>query len=932
MRKKLLSILLTLAMLLCMLPAGFAADIEIVDEPVGADAPGSPLDEIVDEPVGADALDAPLAEGNIVASGQCGENLFWTLDEAGTLTITGTGDMWDSIGAQGYGGAWSAYGAQIRTVIIEDGATSIGAESFKNCDQITSVVIPDSLLTIDNQAFLNCSALENLSLGEGIIGIGYESFANCSSLKSIILPDSLNSLGLGAFRSCGALTEVSFGSGLTTISGSAFADCSSLETVAIPQNVTNIHAGAFSSCEKLIAIHVAEENPNYKSIDGVLFSKDGTELLCCPAGKSGQYQIPDGVTTIAEMAFNNCDKLTDVTIPEGVTNISRIAFEYCDGLTELTIPESVATIETNAFFSCTGLERILVAEENPTYQSVDGVLFNFNGQLLLCCPAGRSGEYVVPDMVTKIYQAAFRSCSKLTAIILGSNVNTIGEAAFFECSALTSMTIPESVYSIDGYAFSGCTSLESVTLDSIANIWYMAFYDCSSLSSITFYGNAPRIQENSFADVTATAYYPAFDLSWTEDVRQDYGGTITWVAETGDGLPIDEEHFPDETFRGYVAEEFDDDGDGYLNDEEITAITEIDVSMMGISSLHGIEYFPELTSLTCSMNSLTELDVTHNPALIWLDCLDNELTKLDLSHNSKLEMLDCSFNSLTALDLTHNPALTSIDCSENAITALDVTHNPALEGLFCYGNEIAALDLSGNAELIVLDCSTNALTELDLSGNSGLVMLECYGNDIAELDLSPCPTLVDIVTNGTYEQKPNYDSYSKDSYFVHVDPATTLITEPQPGDGFTITVTDYTNGAAQTSLDLDAKYSGSVTFTVTSTDDKAVLVAVKNSDDDDASYQVAKCVTEGGVHTFTITVKANTTVALAFKGDADLDGIIEGLDGTMIKRVALETFTYDTKLKELVSDIDSNGIIAALEGTMVCRAALETYTLPWSNP
>lgn len=508
MRKKLLSILLTLAMLLSLIPAGYAADIEIVDEPAGADVP-----------------DVPLAEGDIIASGQCGENLFWTLDDQGTLTITGTGDMWSYPG----GINWDGHKNDIISVVIEDGATSIGVESFKNCDQITSVVIPDSVVYIDAQAFLNCSALENLSLGEGIIGIGFESFANCSSLKSIILPDSLNSLGLGAFRSCGALTEVSFGSGLTTISGSAFADCSSLETVAIPQNVTNIHAGAFSSCEKLIAIHVAEENPNYKSIDGVLFSKDGTELLCCPAGKSGHYQIPDGVTTIAEMAFNNCDKLTDVTIPEGVTNISRIAFEYCDGLTELTIPESVATIETNAFLSCTGLERILVAEENPTYQSVDGVLFNFNGQLLLCCPAGRRGEYVVPDMVTKIYQAAFRSCSKLTAIRLGSNVNTIGEAAFFECSALTSMTIPESVYSIDGYAFSGCTSLESVTLDSIANIWYMAFYDCSSLSSITFYGNAPRIQENSFADVTATAYYPANDPSWTSDVMQDYGGKITWV-------------------------------------------------------------------------------------------------------------------------------------------------------------------------------------------------------------------------------------------------------------------------------------------------------------------------------------------------------------------------------------------------------------------
>ncbi len=696
-------------------------------------------------------------------TGQCGENLFWTLDDQGTLTITGTGDMWDSTGAQGYGGAWSAYGAQIRTVIIEDGATSIGAESFKNCDQITSVVIPDSLLVIDNQAFLNCSALENLSLGEGLVGIGYESFSGCSSLQSVRLPDSVTRLSLGVFGYCSSLRSVSIGSGLQSF-----------------------YASDFYFCNKLTELTVSEDNPYYRSVDSVIFTKDGTELVCCPNGRAGEYRIPDGTAVVKAGAFANCAALTGLAIPDSVTEIGGFAFE-----------------------------------------------------------------------------------------------------------------------------------------------------NCGSLTGIRFEGNAPTFGERCFENVTATAYYPAFDRSWTDEVRQDYGGHITWVGETGDGLPVDEEHFPDEIFCNYVAEEFDGDGNGYLNDEEIAAITEIDVSMMGISSLQGIEYFPELTSLTCSMNSLTELDVTHNPALIWLDCFGNELTKLDLSGNPVLEDLDCSDNNLTALDVTRNPALTMIECSENAITALDVTHNPALEGLFCYGNEIAALDLSGNAELIVLDCSTNALTELDLSGNSGLVMLECYGNDIAELDLSPCPTLVDIVTNGKYEEPDDtydFDRYTNESGHVYVDPTTKLITEAQPGDGFTITVTDYTNGAAQTSLDLDAKYSGSVTFTVTSTDDKAVLVAVKNSDDDDASYQVAKCVTEGGVHTFTITVKANTTVALAFKGDADLDGIIEGLDGTMIKRVALETFTYDTKLKELVSDIDSNGIIAALEGTMVCRAALETYTLPWSNP
>ena len=196
--------------------------------------------------------------------------------------------MWDSVGAQGYGGAWSAYGAQIRTVIIEDGATSIGAEAFKNCDQITSVVIPDSLLVIDNQAFLNCSALENLSLGEGLIGIGYESFSGCSSLQSVRLPDSVTGLSLGVFGSCSSLRSVAIGSGLRSF-----------------------YSSTFVFCNKLTELTVSEDNPYYCSIDNVIFSKDGTELVCCPNGRAGEYRIPDGTAIVKAGAFANCAALTD---------------------------------------------------------------------------------------------------------------------------------------------------------------------------------------------------------------------------------------------------------------------------------------------------------------------------------------------------------------------------------------------------------------------------------------------------------------------------------------------------------------------------------------------------------------------------------------------------------------------------------------------
>jgi hypothetical protein len=142
--------------------------------------------------------------------------------------------------------------------------------------------------------------------------------------------------------------------------------------------------------------------------------------------------------------------------------------------------------------------------------------------------------------------------------------------------------------------------------------------------------------------------------------------------------------------------------------------------------------------------------------------------------------------------------------------------------------------------------------------------------------------------------------------------------------GFKIIVEDHNTGATTTNLDAEMLYNGEVTFTVAA--DSAVLVAVKDGD----NYTRLTCSTGAdGVHSFTITVTEETTIAFAFKGDANLDGKLAALDGTMVKRVAMETYTPDSELKELVCDINGDGKTTALEGTQVARAALQTYILPW---
>jgi len=153
-------------------------------------------------------------------------------------------------------------------------------------------------------------------------------------------------------------------------------------------------------------------------------------------------------------------------------------------------------------------------------------------------------------------------------------------------------------------------------------------------------------------------------------------------------------------------------------------------------------------------------------------------------------------------------------------------------------------------------------------------------------------------------------------------------TEIRLGEGFKITIEDYTEGkAVYTDIDEQSLFSGEVTFTIES--DKAVLVAVRKTAEDEESFVVVPCKDDNGKHSFTITVEEDTTVALVLKGDADLDGIVKPTDGTMIKRAALKTYEYESVLQFFVSDINGDGTLKPTEGTMVSRAAMNTYELPW---
>ena len=206
------------------------------------------------------------------------------------------------------------------------------------------------------------------------------------------------------------------------------------------------------------------------------------------------------VTSIGANAFSNCSGLTSVTIPNSVTSIGHYAFRSCSGLTSVTIGNSVTFIGNYAFDGCSRLISIIVDESNPSYSSIEGILYNNDATTLIYCPRTKK-TVTIPNSVTSIGNYAFYNCSELTSVTIPNSVTSIGNYAFRNCSGLTSVTIPNSVTSIGNYAFRNCSGLTSVTIgNSVTSIGANAFCNCSGLTSVTIPNSVTSIGGDAFYD------------------------------------------------------------------------------------------------------------------------------------------------------------------------------------------------------------------------------------------------------------------------------------------------------------------------------------------------------------------------------------------------------------------------------------------------
>ncbi len=238
--------------------------------------------------------------------------------------------------------------------------------------------------------------------------------------------------------------------------------------------------------------------------------------------------IEKGVTSIGDLAFYDLRKVTDVSISGTVTAIGSSAFQKCEGLTTVTVPGSVKTLEDSAFAECKSLKSATLSDGVAT---IGYNAFGFCGSLT---------KISIPNTVKTIGNSAFVSCSSLAEIILPSGLTEISSATFQYCSSLKSVSIPDTVTRIEGMAFQDCTALTDITIPaSVTSIGHTedgspmngtTFAGCTALATIDFKGSAPAFVGDVFWSVTAKAYYPANDTSWTSSVKQNYGGNITWVG------------------------------------------------------------------------------------------------------------------------------------------------------------------------------------------------------------------------------------------------------------------------------------------------------------------------------------------------------------------------------------------------------------------
>ena len=400
------------------------------------------------------------------------------------------------------------------TEVIDDAkaptCTETGLTEGKHCSVCDEVIVAQTVIDSlgHNVVGHYCTECNELFASEGLeftlnddeLSYSVTGIGKCTD-TDIAIPSTyeglpVTAIGNSAFFFCTDITNVLIPDSITTIENHAFSYCFSLVSINVPYSVVNIEYVPFDSCTNLTAIIVDDDNAYYKSIDGNLYSEDGTVLMQYAVGKTDTaFVIPDSVTTVYDYAFKdcyhlseielpdtvrsigfsaftNCTKLTSITVPNGVTSIGYQAFYGCESLVSVSISSSVSNIGSEAFNMCESLTNINVDANNDVYQSIDGNLYTIDGTRLIQYAIGKQ-DYIfnIPNGVVIIGEDAFNWCDALMTVVIPDSVTTIEENAFYNCASLVTLVVGKDVTSIATTAFEACSNLMEVYYTGTEDEW-----------------------------------------------------------------------------------------------------------------------------------------------------------------------------------------------------------------------------------------------------------------------------------------------------------------------------------------------------------------------------------------------------------------------------------------------------------------------------